>query len=164
MDVAYYYYTRVPNDCFIQRTTATFIKKSIGHIGMLYKKMYLTIPLRLCRRPLYAYINWCGSVLNRLFYQQPISICTIKYVCILLSVACTVNFPRINDSWFLIPPIFCIFRKRPSNTVVSYWRGQTALWMALAWGRTQPHLFNFLFSGIKTSAVRILLSLILDFS
>ena len=38
MDVGYYCYTRVPNECFIQRTTATFIKKSIGHIGMLYIK------------------------------------------------------------------------------------------------------------------------------
>ena len=77
MDVASYY-PRVPNECYIQRTTATFIRKSIGHIVMFYKKMYLAIPLRLCRRPLYAYFNWCGSVLNRLFYQQPISICTIK--------------------------------------------------------------------------------------
>ena len=93
MDVASYYPT-VPNECFIQRTTATFIRKS-----------YLTIPLRHCRRPLYAYINRCGSVLNRLFYQQPISICmrdTIKTVCILLSIACTVNFLElmIPDSWF----------------------------------------------------------------
>ena len=91
----------------IQRTNARFIRKSFGHIGMLFKnknKMYLTIPLRHCRRPLYAYINWCGSVLNRLFYQQPISICTIctiKTVCILMSIAC--KFPRINYSWFLIP-------------------------------------------------------------
>ena len=103
MDVASYY-PRVPNECFIQRTTATFIRKSIGHIGELFKKkMYLTTQLQLCRRPLYAYINWCGSVLNRLFYQQPISICTIctiKTVCILLSIACTVNFLKwmIPDS------------------------------------------------------------------
>ena len=32
--------------------------------------MYFIVPLWNCRRPLYAYINWCGSLLNRLF-QQP---------------------------------------------------------------------------------------------
>ena len=60
------------------------------------------MPLRHCKRPLYAYINWCGSVLNILFYQQPISICTIKTACIHFNCMYC-KFPRINDSGFLIP-------------------------------------------------------------
>ena len=30
--------------------------------------MYLTISLRHCRRTLYAYTNWCGSLLNKLIF------------------------------------------------------------------------------------------------
>ena len=43
MDVASYY-PRVPNECFIQRTTAMFIRKSIGHIGVLLKNEKCILP------------------------------------------------------------------------------------------------------------------------
>ena len=43
MDVASYYprHARVPNECFIERTTAAFIRKSSGHIGVLFKNKNL---------------------------------------------------------------------------------------------------------------------------
>ena len=59
-----------------------FMTQEITHI---YKDLRVRSGMQLLIPP------W-GSVLNRLFYQQPISICTIKTVCILLSIACTVNF------------------------------------------------------------------------
>ena len=57
--------------------------------------MDFIVPLRHCRRPLYSYINWCGSLLNSLFSnnQQPTSIWTIK----------TVNRMYCKFKWFLIP-------------------------------------------------------------
>ena len=66
--------------------------------------MDFIIPLRHCRRPLYSYINWRGSLLSRLFSrnQQPTSICTIKTVCISFVNCMYCKFPRIYDSWFLV--------------------------------------------------------------
>ena len=47
--------------------------------------MDFIVPLRHCRRPIYSYIDWCGSLLNRLFSPK-------------------------NDSWFLIHSSDVIWR------------------------------------------------------
>ena len=63
--------------------------------------MYFSIPLRHCRRLLYAYINWCGSLLNGLIFPTThINMYNKNWMYTFVNCMYC-KFPRINDSWFL---------------------------------------------------------------
>ena len=99
------YYLRVTNECFISRTTATFIRKSIGHIGVFFNT----------ERWILSYHDGIADVLclpisideglssKQTVFQQPtIHINMYNKNCMYPFVNCMYcKFPRINDSWFL---------------------------------------------------------------